>query len=227
MNLEPLWLSLKVALLGTAITVVSGLALIGLATYLQARWRDIIRMLATLPLVLPPTVLGYYLLVLLGRDTFLGGAFKDIFGFDLVFTWQAAVVASAVSSFPLFFMTTMPAFENIDESLINAARVLGKSEWHIFWQVKLPLARLGILSGASLAFSRALGEFGVTLMIAGNIPGKTQTAPLAIYDYVVQGDRAAANWMVSVTTLFGFAFLFFGVWFFQRRHYARGRNDLN
>lgn len=223
MNAVPLWLSLRVATLATLIVLVSGLTLVGLATKVSERLRNIFRIVATIPLVLPPTVLGYYLLVVISRQSVLGKLFHSIFGFDLVFTWQAAVLASSVAAFPLFFMTAMPAFESIDKSIIDAARTLGKSDLQIFWLIKLPLAWRGILSGVSLSFARAIGEFGVTLMIAGNIPGKTQTAPLAIYDYVVIGNREAANVLALITTIFGIALLLFGMWFVQRRlHGSRG-----
>ena len=217
MSLNPLLLSLKVASLATVIVLIGGLGLIGVTTRLRPRWRHLIRMGATLPLVLPPTVLGYYLLVLLGRESALGVLWERVFGFDLVFTWQATVVAATVASFPLFFMTAIPAFESIDDSVINAARTLGKSDWQIFWLIKLPLAWRGILSGVSLAFSRALGDFGITLMIAGNIPNKTQTASLAIYDYVVAGERGAANQMALITTVFGVVLLSIGTWVVHRR----------
>ena len=217
MDLAPLLLSFKVASLATLLVVVVGLAVAGLATRLSVRSRYVVRLGATMPLVLPPTVLGYYLLVMVGRDSALGTAWRSVFGFDLVFTWQAAVMAAAVASFPLFFMSALPALEDIDRSIINAARTLGKTESQIFLQIKLPLAWRSILSGASLAFARAMGDFGVTLMVAGNIPGQTRTAPLAIYDYVVVGDRVAANQLAAVTTAFGLALLFAGTWLAHRR----------
>jgi len=217
MNMTPLWLSLKVATIATFFVLGLGLTFIGFAAEWPARARNLARLPATLPLVLPPTVLGYYLLVLIGRDSAFGHLWLKLFGFDLVFTWQAAVVAAAIASFPLFFMTAMPAFESIDASIVNAARTLGKSQWQIFWLIKVPLAWRGILSGISLAFSRALGDFGVTLMIAGNIPGKTQTAPLAVYDYVISGDRGAANQLALITTVFGVTLLFIGTWLVHRK----------
>ena len=217
MDLTPLFLSLKVASLATLLVIVIGLAVAGLTTRLNVRSRYIVRLGATMPLVLPPTVLGYYLLVMVGRDSALGTVWRSVFGFDLVFTWHAAVMAAAIASFPLFFMSALPALEEIDRSIINAARTLGKTEGQIFWQIKLPLAWRGIVAGASLAFARAIGDFGVTLMVAGNIPGRTRTAPLAIYDYVVVGDRVAANQLAAVTTVFGLALLFVGTWFAHRR----------
>jgi len=217
MNPGPIFLSLKVASIATLATAAGGLTLIGLTARLPEGRRNALRATATLPLVLPPTVLGYYLLVLLGRESALGGAFKSIFGFDLIFTWQAAVVAASIASFPLFFMTALPAFEAIDRSMIDAARTLGRSDWQIFWSIKIPLAWRGILSGVSLAFSRALGDFGVTLMIAGNIPGRTQTAPLAVYDYLLSGNHVGANQLALITTALGITLLFIGTWVVQRR----------
>lgn len=217
MDFYPIWLSLRVASLATLMVFAGGLTLIGFASGMRLPARNFIRMIATLPLVLPPTVLGYYLLVLVGRQSSFGRAFRSAFGFDLVFTWQAAVIAAAVSAFPLFFMTAMPVFENIDESLINAARTLGKSELQVFWRVKIPLAWRGLLAGISLAFSRAIGDFGVTLMLAGSIPGQTQTAPLAVYDHVLAGNRSGANSLAAVTTIFGVGLLFVATLVVQRR----------
>ncbi len=215
----PLWLSFKVAFIASAIVLTVGLSLIGVATRLGSRSRDVLRVITSIPLVLSPTVVGYYLFVVMSRGSGPGALFRNLFGFDLVFTWQAAVLASVIASFPLFFMTALPAFESIDKSIINAARTLGKSEIQIFWLIKLPLAWRGILSGISLAFARALGEFGITLMIAGNIPGKTQTAPLAIYDFVITGNRAGANSLALITTVFGISLLLVGLWLVQRRAY--------
>ena len=138
----------------------------------------------SLPLVLPPTVLGYYLLIALGRRGPLGQAYEAAFGQPLVFTWQAAVVAALFHSAPLLITSARAAFESVDRSYERAARTLGASEWKLFWRVTLPLAQRSIAAAAALAFARALGDFGVTLMIAGNIPGRTQTVAIAIYDAV-------------------------------------------
>ena len=219
MNLTPLLLTLKVSIISTSLVFILGLLLVEAASRLALRTRNVVRLIATLPLALPPTVLGYYLLVVFARGTVIDKVFKALFGTSLIFTWPAAVVASMIAAFPLFFMTAMPAFEGIDKSLINAAKTLGKTNWQIFRQVKLPLAWRGIASGTLLAFARALGEFGITLMIAGNIPGKTQTAPLAIYDFVVSGNRSAANSLAAILALAGFIFLFLGIWLSQRRRY--------
>ncbi|WP_089339969.1 molybdate ABC transporter permease subunit [Burkholderia singularis] len=195
----PLLLSLKVAGWATALDVVLGVA----AGYALARWRsgarDVIDSLLTLPLVLPPTVLGYYLLVLLGRRGVFG-AWLDTLGVQLVFTWQGAVIASMVVAFPLVLKSARAAFEAVDPQLERAARTLGVSETGIFFRVTLPLAARGILAGALLAFARALGEFGATLMIAGNLPGRTQTLSVAVYAAVQAGDDATANFLVLVTS---------------------------
>lgn len=195
----PLLLSLKVAGWATALDLVLGVA----AGYALARWRsgarDVVDSLLTLPLVLPPTVLGYYLLVLLGRRGVLG-AWLDRLGIQLVFTWQGAVIASMVVAFPLILKSARAAFEAVDPQLERAARTLGISETGIFFRVTLPLAARGILAGALLAFARALGEFGATLLIAGNLPGRTQTLSVAVYAAVQAGDDATANFLVLVTS---------------------------
>ncbi|CAN0627514.1 molybdate ABC transporter, inner membrane subunit [Burkholderia sp. lig30] len=196
----PLLLSLKVAGWATALDVVLGVA----AGYALARWRsgarDVVDSLLTLPLVLPPTVLGYYLLVLLGRRGVLG-AWLDGLGIQLVFTWQGAVIASMVVAFPLILKSARAAFEGVDPQLERAARTLGLSETAVFFRVTLPLAARGILAGALLAFARALGEFGATLMIAGNLPGRTQTLSVAVYAAVQAGDDSTANVLVLVTSI--------------------------
>ncbi|AOJ73073.1 MULTISPECIES: molybdate ABC transporter permease subunit [Burkholderia] len=195
----PLLLSLKVAGWATALDLMLGVA----TGYALARWRsgarDVIDSLLTLPLVLPPTVLGYYLLVLLGRRGMFG-AWLDELGIQLVFTWQGAVIASMVVAFPLILKSARAAFEAVDPQLERAARTLGISEAGIFFRVTLPLAARGILAGALLAFARALGEFGATLMIAGNLPGRTQTLSVAVYAAVQAGDDATANFLVLVTS---------------------------
>lgn len=196
----PLALSLKVAGWATALDVVLGLAA-GLAL---ARWRsglrDIVDALLMLPLVMPPTVLGYYLLVLLGRRGPLG-AWLDTFGVRLVFTWEGAVIASMIAAFPLVLKSARSAFEAVDPQFEHAARTLGIGETALFFRVTLPLAARGILGGALLAFARALGEFGATLMIAGNLPGRTQTLSVAVYSAVQAGDDRTANILVLITSV--------------------------
>ena len=196
----PLLLSLKVAGWATALDIVLGVA----AAFGLARWRsparDVVDSLLTLPLVLPPTVLGYYLLVLLGRHGVLG-AWLDTLGIQLVFTWQGAVIASMVVAFPLILKSARAAFEGVDPQLERAARTLGLGEAAVFFRVTLPLAARGILAGALLVFARALGEFGATLMLAGNLPGRTQTLSVAVYAAVQAGDDSTATVLVVVTSL--------------------------
>jgi len=196
----PLLLSLKVAGWATLLATVAGTA----AAYGLSRWRwpgrDLLDAILTLPLVLPPTVLGYYLLVLLGRRGIIGETLAR-WNIELVFTWQGAVIAASVVAFPLVFKSTRAAFENVDGQLENAARVLGVGEAGVFFRVTLPLAARGIAAGVLLAFARALGEFGATLMIAGNLPGRTQTLSVAIYEAVQAGDDATANMLVLVTSI--------------------------
>jgi molybdate transport system permease protein len=196
----PLLLSLKVAGWATAIDVVLGVAV----AFGLSRWRsparELVDSLLTLPLVMPPTVLGYYLLVLLGRRGVIG-AWLDKLDIQLVFTWQGAVIASAVVAFPLVLKSARTAFETVDPQFERAARTLGISEAAVFFRVTLPLAARGILAGALLAFARALGEFGATLMIAGNLPGRTQTLSVAVYAAVQAGDDSTANILVIVTSV--------------------------
>lgn len=194
-------LSLKVAGWATLIALALGTT----AGYVLARCRfpgrELLDALLTLPMVLPPTVLGYYLLVLIGRRGWLGAWLHDTFGITLIFTWQGAVIAASLVAFPLVFKPARVAFENIDPQLEQAARVLGLARVQIFLRVTLPLAWRGILAGLLLAFARALGEFGATLMVAGNIPGQTQTLSLAVYDAVQAGQDDLANLLVLITSL--------------------------
>ena len=199
--LIPLLLTLKVALLATLLALVMGVAI----GYLLARHafpgRDVLDAICTLPMVMPPTVLGYYLIVLVGRRGWLGSWLWDTFGITLMFTWQGAALAAAVVAFPLVFKSARAAFEGVEGQLEKAARTLGASELRVFFRVTLPLAWRGILTGTMLAFARALGEFGATLMVAGNIPGKTQTLSLAVYDAVQAGQDDLANFLVLVTSI--------------------------
>ncbi|HEY4073397.1 MAG TPA: molybdate ABC transporter permease subunit [Herbaspirillum sp.] len=196
----PLLLSLKVAGWATVINLVLGVgAAYGLAHW-RWRLRELVDALLTLPLVLPPTVLGYYLLVLLGRRSPFGQWLAK-FGIQFIFTWQGAVIASSVVAFPLVMKAARTAFEEIDPQLEAAARVLGVSEIGIFFRVTLPLAHKGIAAGVLLAFARALGEFGATLMVAGSLPGRTQTLSVAIYEAVQAGDDTSATIMVLITSL--------------------------
>ena len=197
---QPLLLSLKVALWATGLNLVLGVAV----AYGLSRWRSrfnaTVDAVLTLPLVLPPTVLGYYLLVLLGRRGVIGGWLASV-GLNPVFTWQGAVIASTLAAFPLVHKAARAAFEGVDVQLEDAARVLGLKPLAVFVRVSLPLAMRGIVAGALLAFARALGEFGATLMIAGNLPGRTQTLSVAIYAAIEAGNDAGANLLVGVASV--------------------------
>ena len=185
----------------TAVNLVLGVA----AGWLLARrrfiGRDVLDALLTLPLVLPPTVVGYYLLVVIGKRGWLGHWLHASFGINLIFTWQGAVIAATVVAFPLLLSAARTAFEGVDPQLEKAARVLGLSEWAVFFRVTLPMAWPGILGGTLLVFARSLGEFGATLMVAGSIPGRTQTLSVAVHEAVQAGDDGTANLLVSIITI--------------------------
>jgi molybdate transport system permease protein len=183
----PLALSLRVALIATAFVVMIGVALGWLLARRRFFGRELLDAAVTLPLVLPPTVLGYYLLVLLGRRSPIGHAIESITGQSLVFTWEGAVVAAAIGALPLMVKTSRAAIASVDTNLEDAARTLGESELRVFWRVTMPLASRGIIAASMLSFARALGDFGATLMVAGNIPGRTQTAAIAIFDAAQAG----------------------------------------
>ncbi len=195
-----LGLSLKVAGWATALNLVLGVGVGFLLARVSFPGRDLLDTVLTLPMVMPPTVLGYYLLVVLGRRGWLGSWLQDTFGINLIFTWQGAVIAATIVAFPLVFKPARAAFEAVDGQLEQAARVLGVSEIGVFFRVTLPLAWRGILAGVLLAFARALGEFGATLMIAGSIPGKTQTLSVAVYEAVQAGQDDVANTLVLITS---------------------------
>src|SRR6185436_4398596 len=196
----PLWLSLRVAFLATGIAVAGGVWLAYILANREFRGKEILDAAISLPLVLPPTVLGAYLLVVIGRASPFGRIWEDVFGEPLVFTWKAAVVAALLHSLPLLVKSARAAFESVDRRYERAARTLGASEWRLFWRVTLPLAQRSIFAAAALAFARALGDFGVTLMVAGNIPGRTQTVAVAIYDAVEGGNTAVARVLVVVVS---------------------------
>ena len=201
MDLSPLWISLKISVTATSATFFFGLAAAWFVLGYRGRLKGFIDGVLTLPMVLPPTVVGFFLLLFLGRNGPIGKIFSQ-FGTSLIFTWWAAVVAAAVVSFPLMYKTTRGAFEQIDENIVNAARTLGVSEWKVFWKVTVPLAGPGIVAGTILAFARALGEFGATLMVAGNMPGRTQTIPVAIFFAVEGGDMQTAYiWVLLIFTI--------------------------
>jgi molybdate transport system permease protein len=189
----PLWLSIRVALTATLIAGTAGVALAYLLAKARFRGRALIEAIVTLPIVLPPTVLGFYLLTALGVNSPIGRAWERAFGQPLVFTAGAAVVAASVSALPFVVRTARAAIESVDPRVEAAARVAGHPEWRVASLVTLPMARRGLSAGIALGFARALGDFGATVMVAGNIPGRTQTLPIKVYDAVQAGDQAAAR----------------------------------
>ena len=199
--LPALLLSLKVAGCATFINLILGTLLGYALAKTRVLGRDLLDTILTLPMVLPPTVMGYYLLVLFGSQGKLGQWLKQTFDINLIFTWQGAVLAATVVTFPLMVKPARAAFENVNPQLEQAARTLGVNEWAIFFRVTLPLAWRGILAGLLLAFARALGEFGATLMIAGSIPNETQTLSIAVYEAVQAGDDDLANQLVIIISL--------------------------
>ncbi len=206
-DLFPLFLTVKVSFFATFFTASIGLVLAWTMAKRDFFGKNILDVLIMQPLVIPPTVLGYYLLALFGRSSPLG-AFLDSLGIEIVFTWKGAVIASMVSSLPLFVKPARASLEGVGRELEDAARLLGKTEFQIFKTITLPLAWRGIAAGIVMAFARATGEFGATLMVAGNIPGVTQTLPIAIFDAVQSGDTVSANVLVGIITLFSFLVLF-------------------
>jgi molybdate transport system permease protein len=201
MDWQALRLSLTLAWLTSLILLVVGLPIAYWLAFTRWRAKPLVEAVVALPLVLPPTVLGYYLLVVLGRSSPLGHVYEWAFGGPLVFTWQAAVVASTLHAIPLLVKSARAAFETVDRSYEKAARNLGASDWRVFWRVTLPLSRRAVIAATVLAFARALGDFGATLMIAGDIPGRTQTAAIAIYDAVEGGNTVVARVLVLVLSV--------------------------
>ena len=206
-TLSPLIISLEVAGLATVITFFLGIALAYGVLQIRSRLAGTIAdAVITLPLVLPPTVVGFFLLLFLGKRSAIGSALLSI-DLPLVFTWRAAVVAAVIVSLPLMYRTARSAFEAIDRNMIHAAQTLSVSNWRIFWRIILPNARHGILAGLVLSFARALGEFGATIMFAGNIPGRTQTMSTAIYAAVQANDYDLAFRWAVIISLFSLFFI--------------------
>lgn len=201
LNLTALVLTLKVAGWATALNLLLGVGAGFMLARLRFPGRELLDTLLTLPMVMPPTVLGYYLLVLIGRRGVLGQWLHETFGIHLIFTWQGAVIAAMIVSFPLVFKPARAAFESVEAQMEQAARVLGLSEMSVFFRITLPLAWRGILAGVLLSFARAMGEFGATLMVAGSIPGKTQTLSIAVYEAVQAGQDELANTLVVIISL--------------------------
>jgi len=200
-DLSPLWISLETSFVATIFAFVAGIAVAGWMFAYRGKGKGLIDGLLTLPLVLPPTVIGFLLLLLLGRNSPLGQLLMQ-FEITIIFSWSATVIAATVVAFPLMYKSVLTAFKQIDKNLINCARTLGASEARIFWQVLLPLAWPGVVAGTILAFARALGEFGATLMLAGSIPGKTQTMPVAIFFAAEAGKMdEALIWVLIIVAI--------------------------
>ena len=227
MDLTPIWISLKTAFVSTIITFFIGILIAQLMNKYQGRLKGLFDSILTLPLVLPPTVVGFFLLLIFGKN----GPFKIILeklDTQIIFSWSATVLAAVVVTFPLMYRTARGAFEQIDSNVSNAARTLGASEWTIFWKVTVPLAWPGIAAGTILSFTRALGEFGATLMIAGNIPGKTQTIPVAIFFAAEGGEMdKALMWVLLIVGISFTVIILMNYWSEYQGKYLskkRGKN---
>ncbi len=221
-DFTPLWISMKTAITATVITFFLGMAVAYWMAHYQGRLKGIIDGILILPMVLPPTVVGFILLLIFGKNGFIGKILSN-FDITIVFTWWATVIAATVVAFPLMYKTARGAFEQIELSYIEAARTLGYHDWHIFWKVVLPLSWPGIAAGTILAFARALGEFGATLMLAGSIPGKTQTVPIAIY-FASEGGNMdhAFIWVIIIITISLLVVVLSNLWT-NKRYSAVGR----
>ncbi|MED4729890.1 molybdate ABC transporter permease subunit [Aneurinibacillus migulanus] len=216
MNLHPLILSVKVAGIATVIVFIVGVGMAFLLARRSFTGKSVIESLFLLPLVLPPTVVGFGLLILFGKNGWIGKWLINWFDIQIVFTWIGAVIASVVVAFPLMYQAASAAFQTLDEKLEQAARTMGASEWRIFWTVSFPLAWPGVLAGLVLSFARALGEFGATLMIAGYIPGQTDTLPIAIYFAAEAGQMEQATGWVIIIVALGFSAMMWLNWWGRR-----------
>lgn len=218
---EPIFLSIRVALLATVIAFFLGVLFAYLLTKKKVPGKNIWETILILPMILPPSIVGYLLLKIFGKRGPIGAFFLDTFGIQIVFTWIACVIAATVVALPLMYQNAKGAFQSVDPSYELAAKTLGSSSFKVFRTVTFPLSGPGIVSGIVLTFARALGEFGATLMLAGNIPGKTQTIPTAIYYAVVVGKDEKASMLVLIMVLFSFA-LVFGLNMWLKRREKRG-----
>ncbi|MFZ7104167.1 MAG: molybdate ABC transporter permease subunit [Peptococcaceae bacterium] len=221
MDWSPLRISLSTSLTATAAAFCLGVLAARWIVVSRFRWREALDAVFILPLVLPPTVIGFILLVVFGR-TGPVGQLLDRWDIGIIFSWPATVIAAAVVAFPLMYKTARGAFEQLDQDLLDAARTMGSTEWEIFWKIMLPLAWPGVLAGTVLAFARAMGEFGATMMLAGNIPGRTQTIPIAIYSLVEAGNRGrAAFWVVIIIMMSFIAVISLNYWSKQEQKFRR------
>jgi molybdate transport system permease protein len=200
-DFSPFWISIKTSVLSTVITFFIGIVISYKIANYSGKFKGIIDGLLTLPLILPPTVVGFFLLLICGNNGPIGKILSS-FNISLIFSWPATVICAIVVSFPMMYRTSRSAFEQIDSNIIAAARTLGLSEFKIFYKIAVPIAWPGIIGGIVLAFSRAMGEFGATLMLAGNIPNKTQTMPLAIFFVAEGGDMEKALLWVIIIVIF-------------------------
>lgn len=199
---SPLKLSVEIAFVAGIIVIVAGILLGKLMAKRNFRGKLLLETVMLLPLVLPPTVIGFLLIIIFGKNSIFGEFVQWLFDQPIMFTWWAAVIASTVVAFPLMYQSAKTGFESVDEDIENAARIDGANEWQIFFYVSIPLALKAIVSGGILSFTRALGEFGATLMFAGNIPGKTQTMPLAIYMAIDSGKMSLAwSWVICMIVI--------------------------
>ena len=217
--LEPVILSLKVASIATVFAFILGILFAYFLTKKRIPGKSVWETLIILPMVLPPSIVGYLLLKVFGKRGPIGAFLLDTFGIQIVFTWVACVIAACVVALPLMYQNAKAAFQSVDETYELAAHTLGSGEWKTFWTVLFPLARPGIISGITPTFARAMGEFGATLMLAGNIEGQTQTIPTAIYYAVATGKDEEANTLVVVITLFSFAMIFILNAWLKRKNY--------
>ncbi|HLR67645.1 molybdate ABC transporter permease subunit [Virgibacillus alimentarius] len=226
-NLSPLWLSFKTAAIATVIVFITGVILARIIARNSFPGKGILEAIIMLPLVLPPTVVGFGLLWLFGKNSFLGRLLMDWFDFQVVFTWYAVIIAAVVVSFPLMYQSAAAAFKQYDKNVENAAYTMGASKWRVFWTISFPLAWPGLLAGLVLAFARALGEFGATLMLAGYIPNVTDTIPLAIYFEVESGNMEMATFWVILIIALGFSAILWLNWWSKRNmmRYSRQRNN--
>lgn len=219
---SPLLLSLKVAGISTIIVFMMGVLFARLLARRDFAGKGFLEAIFLLPLVLPPTVVGFGLLILFGKNGILGQMLLSWFDIQIVFSWIGAIIASIVVSFPLMYQSASAAFQHVDDKYENVARTMGASEWRVFWTISFPLAWPGVLAGIVLSFARGLGEFGATLMLAGYIPGKTDTIPIAIYFAVEAGKMEVASFWVAVIVALGFSTIMWLNWWTKRnlRRYA-------
>ncbi|MDS0526903.1 molybdate ABC transporter permease subunit [Clostridium sp. SHJSY1] len=222
MDLSPLWISISTSLISTFITFIIGILAAYLVANYKGHFKGLIDGVLTLPLLLPPTVVGFILLLIFGKNGFMGKLLA-FFNTSIIFTWTATVIAATVVSFPMMYRATRSAFEQIDKNILSAARTLGLSERKIFYKIAVPLATPGIIGGIVLSFARAMGEFGATLMLAGNIPGKTQTMPLAIF-FAVEGNdmNKAILWVIIIISISFFMIIILNYWSENKLKEKRG-----